>query len=665
MRRKLYLTTAIDYVNSRPHLGTAYEKVAADCIARAHRRLGYDVLFVMGNDEHSTNVEKAARAEGLAPGEYCDRMESVFRDAWARLDISYDDFIRTTEPRHRAAVHEILRRVRANGWIHRDKYAGLYCDGCEAFYTEKDLVDGKCPNHGTVPRWVEEENWFFRLSAFAGRLLEHLDAHPEFVRPETRRNEIVAFLQAGLEDISISRAGVSWGIPFPDDPSHVVYVWFDALTNYLSAVGFGTDAERLAKWWPADLHVVGKDITRFHCIIWPAMLLAADLPLPRSVFGHGFIYHSGTKMSKSLGNIVNPLDVVERTGADALRYFLLREITWGKDGDFSWDAFIARTNADLANGLGNLVKRTTNMVGQFLGGKVPAGHGADRTGLRAAAEQTARDAAAAWEAGALSGALAVVWTLVRRADQVIQEEKPWVIASDAARGGELADVLAELLEAIRIVAELAEPAIPSKARAIRAQLGLPETSAPWSESCAWDSRRAWSVIAGPPLFPRIDSADGGAETPPTAAKPKAQKAPKVAAKPDAGAAESAAKATAPKAPAGKAPAPVPSAIPIDRFRDVQLVVATVVAAERVEGASRLLQLRLDLGGGEERQVVAGIAEHFAPEELPGRQVIVVANLEPATIRGIRSQGMILVAQADGVMRLLSPAGPIAPGARVS
>jgi methionyl-tRNA synthetase len=609
-------------------------------------------------------VEKAARAEGLAPGEYCDRMERIFRDAWARLDISYDDFIRTTEPRHGKAVHEILRRVRANGWIRRDKYAGLYCDGCETFYTEKDLVDGKCPNHGTTPRWVEEENWFFRLSAFGGRLLEHLQAHPDFVRPETRRNEIVAFLQAGLEDISISRAGVTWGIPFPDDPSHVVYVWFDALTNYLSAAGFGTDPEKLAKWWPADLHIVGKDITRFHCIIWPAMLLAADLPLPRSVFGHGFIYHSGTKMSKSLGNIVNPLDVVERTGADALRYFLLREITWGKDGDFSWDAFIGRTNADLADDLGNLVKRTTDMVGKFLGGTVPAGHGADRTGLREAAEQTARDAAAAYEGGDLSGALAVVWTLVRRANQAIEKAKPWVIARDAARGGELADVLAELLEAIRIVAELAEPAIPSKAHAILAQLGRPETSAPWSESCAWEARRAWSVIAGPPLFPRIDRADDAAEAPVTAAKPDARGTPGIAAKPDAGAAEGAARASAPKAPAAKTPAPVPPAIPIDRFRDVQLVVATVVAAQRVEGASRLLELRLDLGG-EERQVVAGIAEHFRPEELPGRQVIVVANLEPATIRGIRSQGMILVAQADGVMRLLSPAGPISPGARVS
>jgi methionyl-tRNA synthetase len=278
----------------------------------------------MGNDEHSTNVEKSANAEGLEPQAYADGMEAAFRQAWERLDISFDDFIRTSQPRHHAAVTEILRRVQQRGIIRKDRYAGWYCDGCEAFYTEKDLVDGKCPNHATVPRWVEEENYFFRLSEFQGPLLDHIRANPDFIRPATRRNEIVAFLESGLQDLSVSRPGGRWGIPFPDDPAHVVYVWFDALTNYASAVGFGTDDERFARWWPADLHVVGKDITRFHCVIWPAMLMAAGLELPQCVFGHGFIYHSGTKMSKSLGNIVNPLDVVEVTGADPLRFFLLR-----------------------------------------------------------------------------------------------------------------------------------------------------------------------------------------------------------------------------------------------------------------------------------------------------------------------------------------------------
>ncbi len=380
MSRKFYVTTAIDYVNSKPHLGTAYEKIAADCIARARRLSGDDVLFVMGNDEHSVNVEKAARAAGQTPREYTDRMEAEFRTAWKRLDVSFDDFIRTSEPRHHAAVQEILRRVRDRGFITKSKYAGWYCEGCEAFYTEKDLVDGKCPNHGTVPKWLEEENWFFKLSSFRDRLLAHITENADFIRPATRRNEIVAFLEGGLEDLSISRAGLTWGIPFPDDPGHVVYVWFDALTNYISAAGFATDDAKFAKWWPADCHIVGKDITRFHCVIWPAMLMAADLPVPRSVFGHGFIYHSGVKMSKSLGNIVNPLDVVDVTGADPLRYFLLREIPFGKDGDFTWDAFLGRYNADLANDLGNLVKRTVDMTVKFAGGAIAGGKDRDAAG---------------------------------------------------------------------------------------------------------------------------------------------------------------------------------------------------------------------------------------------------------------------------------------------
>jgi methionyl-tRNA synthetase len=638
---KFYLTTAIDYVNSRPHLGTAYEKIAADCLARAHRRLGYDVLFVMGNDEHSTNVERSARAEGLAPRDYADRMEGVFRDAWERLDVSYDDFIRTSEPRHRAAVLELVRRVKANGWIRRDKYSGLYCEGCEAFYTEKDLVDGKCPNHGTVPRWVEEENWFFALSAFGDRLLEHIRAHPDFVRPETRRNEIVAFLEGGVSDVSISRAGASWGIEFPDDPGHVVYVWFDALTNYLAAAGFGTDEASYAKWWPADVHVVGKDITRFHCVIWPAMLMAAGLPVPRTVFGHGFIYHSGEKMSKSLGNIVNPLDVVALTGPDPLRYFLLREISFGKDGDFTWDGFVARTNADLANDLGNLLKRTTDMVLKFLGGRIAADAdaGRDRTGLAAAAAETARAAQDAYRGLDPSAALEATWSLVRRANQAVQEARPWEVAKDPARREELAGILGEILEAIRIVGELAEPAIPRKAARLRERLGLPRGAATWEEACVFRRGRAWTVRPGEPLFPRLDR--------PAAAGPPA------------------APAARPSAAAAATPGGAPAvAIGIDRFRETELVVATILAAEPVAGADRLLRLELDLGG-ERRQVVAGIAPRYRPQDLPGRQVVVVANLEPATIRGVESRGMILVAKSAGEMALLGPSVPVAPGARIS
>jgi methionyl-tRNA synthetase len=645
LSKKFYLTTAIDYVNSKPHLGTAYEKVAADCIARSRRLLGEDVLFVMGNDEHSVNVEKSARGAGLGPKEYTDRMEAEFRVAWKKLDISFDDFIRTTEPRHAASVHELLRRVTANGFITRAKYSGWYCEGCEAFYTEKDLIDGKCPNHKTVPKWVEEENYFFKLSQFRDRLLDHIRSHPDFIRPQTRRNEIVAFLESGLEDLSISRAGLSWGIPFPDDPNHVVYVWFDALTNYISAAGFGTDEARFRKWWPADCHIVGKDITRFHCVIWPAMLMAAGLELPRSVFGHGFIYHSGVKMSKSLGNIVNPLDVVNVTGADPLRYFLLREITFGKDGEFSWDSFLGRYHADLANDLGNLVKRTVDMTVKFCGGVLEEDSPAPATELGVLVAERASTIARAYESFQLSEALVQIWELVRRANGVIESTKPWELAKTPPGWPKLVAVLSELLETIRIVAHLLEPVIPKSSREILSRVGIAARPGEvWAKTAVWRDRRAWGVESHPPLFPRIEM-------------PKEDVAP-AAAKGSSTNDDHAA------APSSQDELTAASFIDFETFREIRLVVATVVSAEKVSGASRLLKLDLDLGS-EKRQVVSGIAEHFRPEDLPGKQVVLVANLKPAKIRGIDSQGMILVAQAGGRMTLLGPATEIDAGAPIS
>lgn len=664
MGKKLYLTTAIDYVNSKPHLGTAYEKIAADCLARAHRLLGYDVYFVMGNDEHSVNVEKSAKAAGLEPQAYTDRMEGEFREAWKRLDISFDDFIRTSEKRHHTAVKELLRRVQAAGHIYRSKYSGWYCEGCEAFYTEKDLVEGNCPNHATKPRWVEEENWFFRLSQFGAPLLEHIRQNPDFIRPATRRNEIVAFLEGGLEDLSISRAGVTWGIPFPDDPSHVVYVWFDALANYISAAGFATDDAKFAKWWPADCHIVGKDITRFHCVIWPAMLMAAGLPLPVSVFGHGFIYHSGVKMSKSLGNIVNPLDVVGVTGADPLRYFLLREIVFGKDGDFTWDAFLGRYHADLANDLGNLVKRTCDMTVKFLAGKIEARErGAANPGLATFVNEKAQAATAAYQSYHLSEALGLIWEIVRRANGEIERAKPWELAKDPAKRGDLARCLGDLLEAIRIVAHLVEPAMPSSGRAIRERLGLDPSKADWASSLEFRASATWQVASAPPLFPRVEAPPAAPAAPAGLASSSA--ASSVANAPDAvPPSKASAPATLARGAKAEAPAAPPSAIDLDQFRDVELVIATVLSAERVAGADRLLKLQLDLGS-EQRQVVSGIAEHFRPEDLPGRQVVLVANLKPTKIRGIESQGMILAAKADGKLTLIAPGSEISPGAKVS
>jgi methionyl-tRNA synthetase len=634
VRETFYLTCAIDYLNARPHLGHAYEKVAADCIVRAQRLLGKDVRFLIGADEHGTKVEKAAREAGVTPQEYTDGLAAQFRDTFDRLNVSYDDYIRTTEPRHHDGVLEILRRVRANGWITTSKYTGWYCEGCEAYYTEKDLAGGKCPVHETEPRWVEEENFFLRLSAFRERLLEHYRAHPGFIRPDPRRNEVMAFVEGGLQDLSISRSrsGVSWGIPFPDDPDHVVYVWFDALTNYISALGFGRDEELFRKWWPADVHLVGKDITRFHCVIWPAMLMAAELPLPKCVFGHGFIYQRGTKMSKSLGNIVDPLDVVDVTGADALRYFLLREITFGKDGDFTWETFIGRYNADLANDLGNLVQRVTEMTAKFLGGRIAAGAdaGTDRTGLRDAASDAAVAAIHAYERFDLSEAIVAVWALVRRANQVVQETAPWEMAKDESRRDDLAGVLSDILEAVRVTAALVEPAMPEMAARILERIGLPDAAGTvWTTSTVWRERPAWRVGQGPPLFPRVKPPAGAEGASPEAA-----------------------------APAGRRP------IAIDAFREVELIVATVKEAAPVAGADRLLRLILDTGG-EDRQVVAGIAEHYPAADLIGTQVVLVANLEPATIRGVESRGMILAAKQGKKLVLLGPQGDVGPGAKIS
>ena len=388
---RFYLTTAIDYANGRPHLGTAYEKITADVIARYQRLCGVETHFLMGLDEHSLNVYRKAREQGLDPLAYCDRMAAIFVDVWRRLDISFDDFIRTTEPRHRVSVQAMTSKIQAAGDIYEGVYEGWYCVSCEAFKPEKDLIDGLCPIHRTKPDWIREKNHFFRLSAYRDRLLAHIHANPAFIEPESRRNEILSLLDGGLEDISISRAGQPWGIPVPYDPSSVIYVWFDALINYITAVGYGTDPAQLAKWWPADLHVVGKDITRFHTVVWPAMLMSAGEALPRQVFGHGWVHFKGEKMSKSLGTAIDPLEAVDRLGADPLRLYLVKEVVYGADGDFSWERFEERYNADLANNLGNLVSRVSAMAHRYRQGRLrPAGAPADtlaRLGEQAAAER--------------------------------------------------------------------------------------------------------------------------------------------------------------------------------------------------------------------------------------------------------------------------------------
>ncbi|MFH1681844.1 MAG: methionine--tRNA ligase [Candidatus Eisenbacteria bacterium] len=508
-----YLTTAIDYVNSRPHIGTAFEKVAADCIARYKRLRGLDTFFSMGNDEHSLNVEREARAQGLDPVDYCDRMAREFESIWRLLDLSYDRFVRTTEPAHEKAVREVFRRIEEKGDIHKGLYRGLYCVSCENFLQEKDLVDGKCPVHLREPDRIEEENFFFRLTRYRDALLDHIARNPSFILPEIRRNEIVNVLESGLVDVSVSRSSQGWGIPLPADPSHVVYVWFDALINYLTSAGFPEDSATFDRYWPADLHVIGKDITRFHCIIWPAMLLSAGIELPKTVYAHGFISVEGRKLSKSLGNVVDPRAMVERYGADTVRYYLLREVSFERDGDFSAGQLVGRHNADLANDLGNLLNRTAGMTRKYLGESFPAPRAGEDDGeLRALAAGVTERYASAMDRLEFHNALSAVWDLVRRANRYIEESAPWKLAKDPSRADRLETVLYNVLESLRVVSVLVSPVMPAKAEELARAIGIERGAGEFR----FDSDLRWRDAPGDgralrvlqPLFPRIEEEEG-------------------------------------------------------------------------------------------------------------------------------------------------------------
>ena len=532
---RLYITDAIDYANGSPHLGHAYEKVLTDCIARAHRQAGVATYFLAGTDEHGQKVQRAARKEGLEPLAYVDRIVAEFQEAWRVLRVEPDRFVRTTEPAHAVAVQELFRRAHAAGDVYEHEYEGLYCQGCEAFYQEKDLVDGKCPIHGTPPEAIKERNFFFRLSKYQQPVLDHITAHPDCIQPDMRRNEVVNVIKGGLEDISISRASVTWGVPMPDSipgsAGHTVYVWFDALINYISAIGFPD--ERYKQWWcdppgsttPNALHVIGKDISRFHCIIWPAMLMSAGVPVARSVFVHGFIYAKGLKLSKSLGNQIDPVATSARFGADALRWYLCREVAFGADGDFTWERFIERYNTDLANDYGNLLSRSCSMLHKYRGGIVPSLW--EETALEEELVALARTQAAAvragWAALQPSEALAAAWVLVDRANRYVEETKPWALAKEeaggaaasGAAGARLDKVLGTLREVGRRATRWAWPAIPTKAEEAWTGLGLPgsagdATPATGGDGDAWFAGGDAPVNPGttlPPvtiLFPRLD-----------------------------------------------------------------------------------------------------------------------------------------------------------------
>jgi methionyl-tRNA synthetase len=646
---RFFLTTAIDYVNSRPHLGTAYEKVCADVIARYKRLAGFDTRFLMGNDEHSQNVYRSAVEQGLDPLVYCDRMEQEFTRTWRHLDVSFDDFIRTTEPRHKAGVTDLANRIYAAGDIYEGVYEGWYCVGCEAFKQEKDLVDGRCPLHPTlVPQWIKEKNYFFRLSRYQQPLLDHFAAHPEFLLPEIRRNEILRLIEGGLEDISVSRAGQSWGIPLPFDPASVVYVWFDALINYASAVGLGANRELFEKWWPADLHVVGKDITRFHAVIWPAMLLSAKLPLPRQVFGHGFMTLGGQRMSKSLGTIVDPIEAADRLGVDPLRLYLVKEVPFGGDGDFDWHRYEERYNADLANNLGNLVSRVTAMAARYRGGTLRAtGAGSDQ--LVRLGEQLAVDYRRAMDAFMLHEGAATAFRLLDATNEFIAATAPWTLAKNPDNAAHLTQVLFDAAEAIRLAAVMLTPIMPRSASEILRRVGSPGSALTLDRDGRWNTNGERVLLQEGPLWPRKETALTDNRTPD--AQPQS-------------AVTSPATSTPPAGPASAAPAPSADRIAIEDFMKVELRVAKVLAAERVEKSKKLLKLSVDVGT-EQRTLVAGIAEAYEPESLVGKSVVIVFNLKPAKLMGIESNGMVLAASPDGGKpEVITFENPPAPGTRV-
>ncbi|MFS8534516.1 MAG: methionine--tRNA ligase [Limnochordales bacterium] len=682
-QRTFYITTPIYYPNNKLHVGHTYTTVAADALARYHRLRGDDTWFLTGTDEHGLNVERAARQAGKEPLEYVDEIVAWIKELWKTLNISYDDFIRTTEERHKKRVQDIFQKLYDKGDIYKGVYRGLYCTNCEAYYTETDLKEGNlCPVHEKPVEWVEEESYFFRLSKYGPALLDHIRRNPGFVQPESRRNEVVRFIERGLEDLSVSRTSFKWGIPVPFDPKHVIYVWVDALSNYITALGY-PDGERYKRFWPADVHLIGKDILRFHAIIWPAILMALGEPLPKCVYGHGWLLIDGAKMSKSRagGQVIDPTQLVAKYGVDAVRYFLLREVPFGADGNYSEEALVRRINADLANDLGNLVWRTASMIERFTGGRIPEPDPAEDDGiLRETAERVFAAVEDALERLEIDQALQVAWDLPKRVNKYIDEQAPWELKRQG-REAKLRTVLYNAAEAIRLCGVLISPFLVHTPARLWRQIGMEPPA-----QLSWDAAKAWgqlqpglAVQKGEPLFPRLDveavlngdTAAAGEAGKPNAGQAADQKQTAGTGGPQ-GAAEAAGQQVAAQtatatAPAGNGAAqlpPVAEEIDIAAFQKVDLRVARVLAAERIQGADRLLKLQLDLGF-EKRQVVAGIAQHYRPEELVGRNLIVVANLKPAKLRGELSQGMILAATGpDGRVVVLTTAADVAPGSKV-
>jgi len=665
MSNTFYITTPIYYVNARPHIGHTYTTLACDTVARRQRMMGSDTWFLTGTDEHGQKIQRAAEAAGRTPQSFTDEVSAEFRALWDRMGITYDDYIRTTSDRHKMGVQELWRRIRDNGYIYKGSYTGQYCVFDE-MYVEAGPGE-PCPECGRPTEIVKEENYFFKLSAFAAPLLDLYTNNPDFIRPETRRNEVIAFVRSGLRDLSISRSTFSWGIPVPDDPKHVIYVWLDALANYITAIGYGSsDTSKFEKYWPADVHMIGKEIVRFHCVYWPAFLMAARLPLPKSIVAHGWLLFEESKMSKSRGNIVRTETILDVLGADALRYFLLREVVFGHDGSFSFDALVQRYNSDLANGLGNLASRTLAMITRYFKGEVPyPSHTAAHTGaedlVAALARHTIKEFNELFEEFQFSRALEMVWALVAAVDKYIVENEPWALAEkqDESNRARLATVLYTSAEALRIVTALAHPVMPVATAKIWSQMCVGDITKASLADLRWGQLKLGTKLGKvEPVFPRADKSaiermqqmeDQGRTSVVEPQSDIAQTPPVTEAQPTASAANvDALLASQGSAPLSK-PAPALTAdgkITIDDFAKVELRVAQIKVAERVKGADKLLRLEVDLGT-ETRQILAGIAEAYAPETLVGRKIVIVANLAPRKMRGLESNGMLLAASLEG------------------